>query len=61
VKLVVCVELESDEVGGFMSSVFQRDVETILNVYRVGFIVVLVPVGRRYTFHMIHTHTDGVI
>jgi hypothetical protein len=59
--LVIGVKLKSDEVRGFMSSVFQRDVEAILNVDGVGLVVVLVPVGRGYTFHTIHMHADGVI
>jgi hypothetical protein len=59
--LVIGVELESYEVRGFMSPVFQRDVKAILNVDGVGLIVVLVPMWRGYTFHTIHIHADGVI
>jgi hypothetical protein len=59
--LVIGVELESDKVRGFMSPVFQRDVEAILDMDGVGLVVVLVPMRRGYTFHMIHMHADGVI
>jgi hypothetical protein len=38
VQLVIGVKLESYEVRGFMSPVFQRDVEAILNMNGVGLV-----------------------
>jgi hypothetical protein len=60
-QLVVGVKLEAYKVGGFMGSVFKRDVKAILNMGGVGFVIVFVAMRRRDAFHTVHADTNGVV
>jgi hypothetical protein len=44
-----------------MGPIFQGNVETILNMGGVGFVVVFVSMRRRDTFHTIHADSNGVV
>jgi hypothetical protein len=59
--LIIGIELEAYEVGGFMGPIFQGNVETILNMGGVGFIIVFVAMRRRDTFHAVHADANGII
>jgi hypothetical protein len=58
--LIVGVKLEVYEMGGFMGPVFQGNVEAILNMGGVGFVIVFVAMRRRDTFHTVHADANGV-